>query len=253
MPATATPDLPTEPLLRLEPGMHWAPIKRIDVDAAGRFLVTGSDDRTVRVWSQGDGQLLKTLRVPLGEGNVGRGLCGGDHARRRADRGRGLGTRGERSDNSIYVFERAGGRIVARVDGLPNVIHHLAFSPDGRHLVACLGGSNGIRIYETGAFQETASDRDYGADSYGAAFDRAGRLVTSSYDGKIRLYDPGFRLTQSKEAPGGKRPFGVAFSPDGTRIAVGYDDSTRVDVLDGQTLAPVVCGRHVGSRQRRLL
>lgn len=65
-------ELPSEPILRLQPGMHGAPINRIDVDAAERFLVTGSEDRTVRVWALDDGRPLKTLRVPLGEGNVGK-------------------------------------------------------------------------------------------------------------------------------------------------------------------------------------
>ena len=64
---------------------------------------------------------------------------------------------------SIYILERASGRIVDRIDGLPNVIYHLVFSPDGRHLVACLGGANGIRVYETEGFDEVAADPDYGA------------------------------------------------------------------------------------------
>jgi WD40 repeat protein len=181
MAASTTPELPTEPILRLEPGTHWAPIRRIDVDAAGRFVVSGSHDKTVRVWSLADGQLLRTLRIPLGEGNVGK-----VYAVAITPDGERIAAGGwlRESPDSIYVFERASGRIVARVDGLPNVINHLTFSPDGRHLVACLGGANGIRIYETGAFREIASDRDYGAMSCWAAFDRAGRLVTTSYDGK---------------------------------------------------------------------
>ncbi len=68
----ALAELPDEPILRLEPGMHGAPIRRIDVDAGERFLVTGADDKTVRVWSLDDGRPLKTLRVPIGEGDVGK-------------------------------------------------------------------------------------------------------------------------------------------------------------------------------------
>ncbi len=48
-PSTAA--LPDTPQLRLDPGMHTARIKRIDVDAEGRYLVSASDDKTVRVWS----------------------------------------------------------------------------------------------------------------------------------------------------------------------------------------------------------
>jgi DNA-binding beta-propeller fold protein YncE len=63
--------------------------------------------------------------------------------------------------------------------------------------------------------------------------------VTTSYDGQIPLYRPSFRLIESQRAPGGAQPYGLAFSPDGAQIAVGYGDSTRVDVLDGRTLAPM--------------
>jgi WD40 repeat protein len=232
MPARA--ELPTEPILRLEPGMHGAPILRIDVDADERFLVTASHDKTVRVWSLDDGQLLKSLRVPIGLGNVGK-----VYAVAISPDGERIAAGGwlREGEDSIYIFDRASGRIVHRIDSLPNVINHLTFSPDGRHLVACLGGSNGIRVFETAAFDEVAADRDYGGPSNWAAFEREGRLVTSSYDGQIRLYDPGFRLIESKEAPGGGRLNGVAFSPDGEKIAVGYEESTRVDVLDSSTLA----------------
>lgn len=46
--ATATPSAEA-PVLRIEAGMHTAPIWRIAVDAAERVVVTASDDKTVRV------------------------------------------------------------------------------------------------------------------------------------------------------------------------------------------------------------
>src|ERR1700683_4766760 len=39
------------PVLRIETGMHVAPIPRIGVDRTCRIAVTGSYDKTVRVWS----------------------------------------------------------------------------------------------------------------------------------------------------------------------------------------------------------
>ena len=43
-----------------------------DVDAAGRIAVTGSHDKTVRLWSVADGKLLRTIRMPTGPGDVGK-------------------------------------------------------------------------------------------------------------------------------------------------------------------------------------
>ena len=61
-----------DPFLVLDPGRHTAAIKRLDADREGRFLVTASDDKTVRVWAAADGRLLRTLRLPAGPGNVGK-------------------------------------------------------------------------------------------------------------------------------------------------------------------------------------
>jgi WD40 repeat protein len=42
------------------------------------------------------------------------------------------------SDQPIYLFDRATGNLTRSIDGLPNVVHHLSYSPDGRFLAAAL-------------------------------------------------------------------------------------------------------------------
>ena len=73
--------------------------------------------------------------------------------------------------------------------------------------------------------------------SYWVEFDRRGRLVTSSYDGYVRLYDAQFKRIAKRKAPGGERPFAVRFSPDGALVAVGFYDTTAVNVLAGEDLS----------------
>jgi WD40 repeat protein len=60
------------PILVVDPGVHTAAIRAVDVNAAERLAVTASDDKTVRVWSLTDGKLLQTIRMPTGLGNIGR-------------------------------------------------------------------------------------------------------------------------------------------------------------------------------------
>ena len=76
-PAWAQTGPPTEPIPRIETGMHTVVINRIGVDRDCRVLVTGSDDKTARLWAlpeQGTGapKLLHVLRVPIGPGNDGK-------------------------------------------------------------------------------------------------------------------------------------------------------------------------------------
>ena len=68
--AAGTP--PAEPILRIETGMHTALIKRIAVDALGRYLATASDDKTCRVWDIKTGEQLRVLRPPIGHEYEGR-------------------------------------------------------------------------------------------------------------------------------------------------------------------------------------
>jgi WD40 repeat protein len=70
--AIAAPAPPSEPVLRIEAGMHGAPIESIDVDATGRYAVTAGPDKTARVWDAVSGRLLQILRPPIGPGDEGK-------------------------------------------------------------------------------------------------------------------------------------------------------------------------------------
>lgn len=182
------------------------------------------------------------LRPPLGEGNEGK-----LNAVAITPDGSTVATAGwsKERNHDIYLFERASGRLLRRLTGLPNVILHLTISPDGRFLAAALG-AGGLRVYDLPTATEVARDSDYGASSYWVEFDRQGRLLTSCWDGWLRLYDAQFRLLLKRQAPGGREPFAARFSPDGSLVAVGFNDTTAVNVLAGTDLtlrsAPDITG-----------
>lgn len=239
LPALAQSDaaLYDRPTLVVDPGRHTAAISRASVDTAGQFAVTGSEDKTVRVWSMEDGALQRTIRLPAGAGNVGK-----VYAVAISPDGNliavGGWTGGNGEPKDIYLFDRKSGALLKRVGALPNAIQHLVFSPDGHHLASTLAGTQGLRVYHRATgWSEIARDTEYGGDSYGAAFSRDGRLTTVSYDGRIRLYGPDFTKPVIQETKAGRHPHAIAFSPDGTRLAVSFDDSTAVEILDGRTLA----------------
>jgi WD40 repeat protein len=232
----AAPELPTEPILRIETGKHDAMINRIDTDAENRFAVTASDDKTVRVWSLPEGRPLRVLRLPIDQGDTGKA-----YAVAISPDGTTVavgGWTGTAGHHNIFLFDRASGELKQRLRDLPNVVNHLAYSPDGRRLAASLSGSNGIRVFDAGnGYRLLPSDTQYGDQSYSAAFDRSGRLVTTAIDGFVRLYAADhYKTPIARFNNPGHQSFSAAFSPDGTRVAVGYTDTNDVVVLSGTDL-----------------
>ena len=234
---TQSDGLSSEPVLRIETGMHTAAITEISVDATNRFLVTASIDKTVRLWELPSGRLLRILRVPIGEGSDGKLYSvaispdGGTIAV-------GGFTSSVGEGSNVYLFDRATGTLIKRIGGLPNVITYLCYSHNGQYLAATLG-DDGVRVYSSESYATAVEDKACGDSSLSADFDRDGRLVTACYDGFIRLYapvGPGPLQLLFKRRLSDGRPVSVRFSPDGSRVAVGLGDSVKVAVLSAQDL-----------------
>ncbi|MFP5512574.1 MAG: caspase family protein [Alphaproteobacteria bacterium] len=225
------------PALIVDPGRHTAMIKQASVDAVGRFVVTGSDDKTVRVWSLEDGALLRSIRIPAGPGGVGKIYAVAISPDGTVIAAGGF-TAGNGQPQNLYLFDRASGALIKRIAGLPEVVNHLVFSPDGRRLAATLAGNSGLRLYDgTAGWTEVGRDTDYDDRSQGATFSRDGRLATTSLDGRIRLYGSDLGRPLVRQMQAGQQPLGIAFSPDGSRLAVGFYHTSAVDILDGHSLA----------------
>ena len=229
---------PENPFVRIEIGQHTALINKLSLDIKGNFVATASDDKTVRLWSLSDGTLLDTLRVPIDSG-----LEGALYAVAISPDGRSLvtaGYTGRSWDDTacIYLFDLEKKTLKARLASLPAFIHHIAYSPDGKVIVAALGGKSGIRIWNSTNGKILSKDDDYNDVATFLDFDSNGRLAVVSFDGFIRLYDSTFNRIKKVRLLGGRKANSVAFSPDGKLLAVGYDEETpKVDVLNAVDLS----------------
>jgi WD40 repeat protein len=224
-----------EPILRIETGTHTARLGDAATDAAGRVLVTASEDKTARIWSLPDLRPLGVLRPPIGPEQDGLlfAVAVSPDGRLAAVAG-ALGPRG--GEKSVLLFDLRSREVVRRWAGPPNGTYSLAFSVDGTQLVAGFGGAYGIRVWSVADGRQIFKDGNYADRVYGVSFARDGRLATTSFDGFLRLYDTtGGLLRKVTVGPG--RPLRCAFSPDGGELAVGFSDPAAVVVMDGHTLA----------------
>lgn len=244
---------PKEPVLRLETGTHTSGIIKINADRDGRYVATASLDKTARIWDAGTGKLLKVLRPPIGGDREGALFsitfspdgktvaCGGI-----------LGA--EWKDRAIYLFDAETGRLVRTISGTKEVVAALAYSPDGRYLAALQPAGYGLVLYRTSDYKIVASDTRYSwrsrppfnVDLHFSPVngpDGTARLVTTSYDGHLRLYEiapgdsPDLKLVEMVGTRGGSKPHGVKFSSDGSLVAVGFRDAAKVDVYSGRDLS----------------
>ena len=234
-----------DPQLRIETGMHTAGIWRLGVSADGKLMVTGSEDKTLRLWSTEDGRLLRTIRVPIApgpEGNI--------YAVAISPDGRMIAAGGwdhyywknywsTYSGHFVYLYDTGTGKLIQRIGPVPDGIYDLEFSNDGKRLAAGLSGRQGIRVWTAPFTAKPAYDIDYRDSVLGIAFAPDGSLAATSDDGFVRLYDPHMHRVAKVAVPSGKSPRSVAFSADGVRLSVTQAYAVGADILSAKTLAPI--------------
>lgn len=219
---------PTTPTIRVDTAMHTALVRRIVYDAGRERLVSASDDKTVRIWSLANGRLERTLRVPIDKEHEGQLFAlavspDGNHI------AVGGWTCWDWDQAAcVYVFNSDDGELIRRIDGFPDAIGALAWSPDGRTLAVGLQGRGGLRVLRTDTFAEIARDTEYNDKLMELAFDQAGRLAAASFDGMVRVYGADRRLHARVRVPGAVKPASIRFSADGSQLAVGMIDAPIV-------------------------
>lgn len=226
-----------EPILKLEIGGHLSMVNRIQADAGGRYLLTVSSDKTARVWDILSGQSIRVLRPWIGPDKKGMLYSGSVSSDGRTIAVGGWTQNGV-AGYEVFFFERDSGKLVRRITGLPQVALHIEFSPDGKFLAVGMA-EQGFRIYNATTLNLVATDQSIQRGVEFLEFNRNNKLVVSGHDGLMRLYrfnGQTLSLLAKKSVPGGQMPRTVRFSPDGSKIAVGFDDSTVVSVLNGETL-----------------
>ncbi|GHJ03916.1 hypothetical protein TPA0906_57810 [Streptomyces olivaceus] len=124
-------------------------------------------------------------------------------------------------DSTIRLWDMAGRRQIASLDGRSSQTHTAAFSPDGRMLVTSHDGWK-VRVWDVRTRKQTAVLTGAGSP---AVFSPDGATIaTGGQQGQVLLWDARtsrktgeLQIHSSKD---GASPHDLAFSPDGTTLAV---------------------------------
>lgn len=250
---------------------HTGPVTGLAVTPDGSQLVTGGEDKTVRVW---DVKTAKQLRVFQGHATKvtavavrrdGRqvasaaedgavrvwDLNASDEHRAMTDAkeslwavavspdGKRLAAAG--ADKTIRVYDPDGGKLEATLDA-GAAITSLAFFPDGNRLAAG-GGDNKVKVWDVAQKKVLREMAGFALAVLAVAVSEDGKLVAAgSADATVRGFDPAGK--ERWKWPSRKAACGVAIRKGGKQVAVGLADGALV-VLDVGGSAPKEVARQV--------
>lgn len=201
---------------------HDGGVLSVAMTPNGRRIVSGSWDKTVRIWEAATGRELAVLRGH--EGWVesvaitpdGRRIVSGS------------------ADKTVRIWETQTGRELAVLRGHDDWVSSVAITSDGKRIVSGSWDKT-VRIWDTEASRELAVLRGHGNRVTGVAISGDGRRVVSgSWDKTVRLWEADTGREVAVLSGHEDWVTSVAMSSDGRRIVSGADDKTaRVWEADG--------------------
>ncbi|KAJ3186820.1 hypothetical protein HK101_009575 [Irineochytrium annulatum] len=103
---------------------HQAPVRCVCVSPDGRWVVSGGEDRTVRIWDADTGRGIRTL---FGHANTVNAVCVSPDGRWIVSGSR---------DTTVRVWDGETGRCAQMLEGHANSVGCVTVGPDGRRIVS---------------------------------------------------------------------------------------------------------------------
>jgi hypothetical protein len=196
----------------------------------GRRVLTGSDDKTAKLWEVETGKELRSFN----------GHADGVMSVAFSPDGRRVLTGS--NDKTAKLWEVETGKELRSFTGHSYSVGSVAFSPDGRRV---LTGSNDktAKLWEVETGKELRSFTGHSQSVSSVTFSPDGRRVlTGSDDSTAKLWDTETGKELRLFAGHSDSVTSVAFSPDGRRVLTGSDDNTAKlwDAETGSRLATLI-------------
>jgi len=194
---------------------HRSDVWGVDFSPDGKYLATGSSDKTARLWDLATGETILVLSGHTGE------IDGVEFS----PDGKYLLTAGG-ADHTARLWNVASGETVQVFSGHTGSVDDGAFSPDGKLIVTAGGEDMTARIWDVAAGETLHILAGHTAYVPRVAFSPDGKYVLTAgdKDRTARLWEVATGNEVRVFSGHTEIVAAVAFSPDGKYVATGCDD-----------------------------
>lgn len=195
---------------------HRGSVTGVAVSFDGKWIITGSSDRSARVWDADTGQQLLTL-----EGHTDNVTCVAI-----SSDGRRIVTGS--NDGTAKIWDASSGQEILTRANHPDEVRTVAFSPDGNR-VAVGGGTSyrpsDVTVWDAHTGQQLLVIKGHQDRVLSLAFSPDGKRLVTGCGQLARVWDDSGKELMSFRHEGALGiVWSVAISPDGKHVATGSED-----------------------------
>ena len=202
---------------------HSDSVRSIAFSPDGKLLASGSNDRTVKIWSTETGKQLKTLKHQE-YSSVDTVVFSPD----------GKIIASSSDNDGIYLWNAEGGTLIKKLTGEKSIYRDMEFSPDGKTLASC--GFEFLTLWNVGSGKEIgkiqAQTKEYVSS---VAFSPDGKLLAASgWNKDVKLWNAETGDLIKTFSGAEYAAINIAFSPDGKNLFLA-SQKKPIAVLDIET------------------
>jgi WD40 repeat protein len=262
---------------------HKDMIFGLEISQDAKYIASGSDDGTAKIWDALSREELMTVNsntgpvtyVALNADGTRLATAGFDGIARVWDANSGkelLTLKGHEGpifgiafnpdgtqvvtagvDKTAIIWQAATGERLRTLRGHKDTVWKVSYSPDGTHIVTC-SSDRSVRLWDGETGRELLTLTDFTRGVGMAIFSPDGRQILTSSDIEATLWDANTGAKLLTYTGHDRQIWGVAFSPDGKRAATTSEDGTAKvwDVSAGDTLVTLAGHPDIVTRVRFL-